>query len=129
MSKLRAIGATGVLALALAVIAWREAQPQKAAAGQATKPQVMLFVDLSEEGEEAGCGAIIHAVRAVAKRGVATEEVDAREPGERAKQYRLVVAPTVLLLDADGHETRRFEGEAPSAVNAIHDELGRLAPR
>ncbi len=129
MKKLRVVASVGILAVALAVIAWREARPQKAAVAPATtQPQVVLFVDLSEEDEEEGCGAIIHAVRAAAKRGIATEEADARDPGDRAKHYRLLIAPAVLVLDKDGRELRRFEGEAPNTVKAIREELEHLAP-
>ena len=130
MTRLRPIAATGVLAVAASLVAWREVGRPGAAAPGATssEPQVILFVDLSEEGEKAGCGAIIHAVRAAAKRGVVTEEVDAREPGDRAKKYRLLIAPAVVVLDADGRELRRFEGEAPVTVKAIRTQLERLSP-
>ncbi len=124
--------AMAVLAAALATVGWRESQRRASPAsspspGTATTPQVVLFVDPSEEGEAGGCGAIIHTVRAAAKRGVVTEEVDAREPGERATHYRLLVAPAVLVLDASGREQRRFEGEAPATVKAISDEMDKLS--
>ena len=129
MNKLRVVAPLGVLALAAGIVAWREAErPRSAAAsGTATKPQVVLFVDLGEEDEEKGCGAIIHAVRAAAKRGVVTEEVDSREPGERAKKYRLLIAPAVVVFDSEGRELRRFEGEAPDTVKAIRTELESIA--
>lgn len=125
------LGALLILAAAGSLVAWREANrpatptPKPAASGA---PRVVLFVDLSEVDEKEGCGAIIHAVRAAAKRGLATEEIDAREPGEAAKRYRLLIAPAVVVLDAEAREARRFEGESPATVMAIKAELERLAP-
>lgn len=89
----------------------------------------MLFIDLSESTEVKGCGEIIGAVRQAARRGVPTEEVDVRDPGDRAKKYRLLVAPTVLIVDAGGHEQGRFEGESPETVRAIQAALSHLTPR
>ena len=131
MTKLKIVAAIGILAAAVAIVGWREAERlQVTAAGSPLRlrPQVILFVDLSEEDEEAGCGAIIHAVRTAAKRGVVTEEIDAREPGDRAKKYRLLIAPAVIVLDADGRELRRFEGEAADTVKAVRSEVERLSP-
>lgn len=128
--KLRWIGALGVLALAVGVVAWREAYRSSPPAPPATPPgttRVVLFVDLSETEEEEGCGAIIRAVRDARKRGVATEEVDTRDPGDRAKRYRLLVAPAVVVIDGSGHEVKRLEGESSDTVRAIRAELDRLA--
>jgi hypothetical protein len=91
-------------------------------------PRVVLFVDLSEVDEVEGCGALIQAVREARTRGLATEEVDARDPGEGAKRYRLLTAPAVLLLDGSGREVRRFEGESPETIAAVRAELARLGP-
>jgi len=130
-NTLKWAGSLAVLALALAVVAWREARRPSAttAAAQTRSPQVVLFVDLSEEDEEEGCGAVIRAVRAAAVRGVATEEIDSRDPGDRARRYRLLIAPTVLVLEDRGAEVRRLEGEAPDTVKAIRTELERLTRR
>jgi len=128
--KLKLIGALAVLVLAGGIVAWRQAHRNRAAA-PAPVPgatRVVLFVDLSEVGEEEGCGAIIRAVRDAKKRGVATEEVDARDPGDRVKRYRLLVAPAVVVLDGSGRELKRLEGESSDTVRAIRAELDRLAP-
>lgn len=129
--KVKLIGALVVLALAGGLVAWREAHRSRATA-PAPSPtgatRVVLFVNLSEVGEEEGCGAIIRAVRDARKRGVATEEVDTRDPGDRAKRYRLLVAPAVVVLDGSGRELTRLEGESSDTVRAIRDELDRLAP-
>ncbi|MDL2717673.1 MAG: hypothetical protein PT977_07965 [Acidobacteriota bacterium] len=129
--KVKLIGALVVLALAGGLVAWREANRSRAAAPAPVPTgatRVVLFVDLSEVGEEEGCGAIIHAVRDARKRGVATEEVDTRDPGDRAKRYRLLVAPAVVVLDGSGREVKRLEGESSDTVRAIRTELDRLAP-
>lgn len=129
--KSRLIWGLVVLALAGGLVAWREAHRNRATAllpSPTDAPRIVLFVDLSELGEEQGCGAIISAVRDAKKRGVATEEVDTRDPGDRAKRYRLLVAPALVMLDGSGREVKRFEGESPDTVRAIRAELDRLAP-
>ncbi len=123
--KRRHVGAAAVLALAGAVIVWREAHREPARqAVPANGVRVVLYADLGEADEAEGCGAIIRGVRQTAKRGSPTLEVDARSPSEHLARYRLLVAPTVLLLDTSGRETARFEGEGPETVRAI---LKRLA--
>lgn len=125
--KRRRVAAAAVLALAGAVILWREAHREPAAPRPAaSRVRVVLYADLSEQDEAQGCGAIIRGVREAARRGAPTIEVDARSPSEHLARYRLLVAPTVLLLDASGGEAARFEGEAPETVRAI---LARLASR
>ena len=130
MTKRGLVAAAGVLALAAGIVAWREAdRPYAPGTYSATsKAQVVLFVDMSEEAEADGCGAIIRAVRAAAKRGVVTEEVDTRVPGDRAKAYRLLIAPAVVVLDGSGRELRRFEGEGRETIEEIRAALERVVP-
>ena len=129
-AKLRVTGSIGVLLLAGAVVVWREASRETSEAPAQTRaPQVVMFVDLAEGDEVGACGEIIHDVREAARRGIATEEIDARDPGTRAEHYKLLVAPAVLILDASGREVRRFESEAPQTIAAIREELARLPPR
>lgn len=124
------LGGVVVLLAAVALIAWRETRPaQGDTKPPALRPRVVLFADLSEEDEAGACGAIIHAVRAAAKRGIPTEEIDARDPGSRAEHYRLKIAPTVVILNDDKTQARRFEGEAPVTVKDIRAALERLAVR
>ena len=118
--------AIAVLSLAAGVILWRESHrpppspPQPAPSGV----QVVLYADLSEVDEAEGCGAIIRGVRAAAKRGASTLEVDARNPSEQVARYRLMLAPTVLFLDHSGREVARFEGEGPETVRGVLARLG-----
>lgn len=129
-NKLKLIASLAVVALGVGIVVWRESQRPTAPAGPSREvPQVVLFVDLSEEDEEQGCGALIRAVRMAAARGVRTEEIDTRDAGDRAARYRLLVAPTVLTLDTSGTEIRRFEGESPETVAGVREHLAQLASR
>lgn len=128
--KQKWLGAVLVFAAAAGLILWRESR-RPADVGAANPPvgaRVVLFADLSEVDEVGGCGSIIRGVREATKRGIATEEIDARRSSDLPSRYRLLVAPTVLLLDAGGHEVRRFEGESPKTVEAIQEQLDTLAP-
>ena len=122
-----------VFSLAGGLIAWREWHRPLAPSVTRLPPpsaaavRVVLFADLSEADEAGGCGAIIESVREAAKRGIATEEIDARSTPQAA-HYRLLVAPAVLLLDTGGREVRRFEGESATTVRAIVKEMKALEP-
>lgn len=129
-TKLRWTIALSVLLGAVTVIAWRETQRgQTPTQAQTLSPQVVMFVDLSEEDEEEGCGAIIRAVRAASARGVGTVEVDARNPEQLAERYRLLSAPSVVFFDQRGLETTRLEGESPATIKQIRERLEGLEPR
>ncbi len=126
-------GALVVFGLAAALVGWREshraaASPAPPPTTPARAPRVVLFVNLAEVDEAEGCGAIIRAVRRAAKAGLATEEIDARSAEPPAK-YRLLVAPAVLILDAAGKESSRFEGESPKTVREIEAALDKLTTR
>ena len=128
--KLKWTISLAVLLGAVALIAWRETQrTPRTSLAEDRSPRVVMFVDLSEEDEEDGCGAIIRAVRAAALRGVPTAEIDARSPGEQAKRYRLLVAPAVVFFDERGVETARLHGEAPDTIKQIRTTLEGLEPR
>lgn len=122
-----------VFSAAAGIIVWRESRrpsiPSPAAKSSpvAGAPRVVLFADLSEVDEAEGCGAIIRVVREARRRGLAAEEIDARSGADASARYRILVAPTVVVLDAAGRELRRFEGESPQTVRAIQTELERLA--
>lgn len=127
------LAAALVFAVAAGIVVWRESRrpavPASVPASPATgsTPRVVLYADLSEVDEAEGCGAIIRGVRDARGRGVAAEEIDTRERSDAPARYRLLLAPTVLVLDGSGREQRRFEGESPETVRAIQAELRRLA--
>lgn len=86
-------------------------------------PRVLLYADLGEIDEH-GCGDIIKAVRAAGTRGIATRENDAA----LGKQHHVTIEPTVVILDADGKEQARFEGESDATIDAVRTALTKLAP-
>lgn len=131
----RSLWSVLVLSLAIGLIGWREwnrppatAATPSPSATPAKKAQVVLFINLGEVDEAEGCGEIIRSARDAAKRGVALEEIDTRNESPAPERYRLVVAPTVLILDAAGAEVKRFEGESPKTVREIRSSLDKLSP-
>ncbi len=116
--KGRGIGLVCVLLAAVAIVAYK----QRASFGT---PSVLLVADLNE-AEEAGdrCGEIIRAVRAAGKRGVKVEELMLNSASELLARYRVVSAPTVVILDKDGREAARYEEE--KTVQAIEAHLATL---
>ena len=93
---------------------------------------VLMAVNLGEEDEEGGCGDVIHAVRAAARRGMPTREVDTRNEADMAaasKKYRIVVQPTVVMLDGSDHEVRRYEGETKEVIASLKADLERTAKK
>lgn len=91
---------------------------------------VVMAINLGEDEEQGGCGDVIHAVRAVAKRGVRTREIDTRNKSDMeaaSKKYRIVVEPTVVLLDDSEHEVRRYEGESSDTITALKADLEQMA--
>ena len=121
-----------VLLAAAGLILWRTSKttgpsPQDSIQRQpARQGTVVLFADLREADEIPGCGEIIKAVRDAAARGIRTRELDAHRDAEQAHGYKLLVAPSVLILDSAGKEIGRFEGEsgdtiatATKAINAL----------
>ena len=120
-----------IFAVAGGLIGWREWRRPRSAAPASppsvTSPRVVLYADLSEVDEPEGCGAMIRGVREAARRDVAIEEIDARTSSSPPARYRLLVAPTVLILDASGREAKRYEGESRETVSALRAELEKLA--
>lgn len=130
----------GVLALALLVGGVLLAKSMKsppapgpAASGSATvtashtSPEVILFADPGEAEDSCGCGQIFRAVRAAHTRGVRTREVDPEREKDVVREYRVTVEPTVILLDGNGRELSRREGESGETIAALQADLDRLA--
>ena len=119
-----------VFAAASGLIVWREARKSTPPVSPVpVGARLVLYADLSEIDEAEGCGAIIRGVREAVRRGVATEEIDARRSSDRLARYKLLVAPSVLLLDEAGREVKRYEGESPDTVRAILERVRNLPPR
>ena len=120
------IGIAVIAAAAAAVLVYKSVSGPSAApaapthAGQA--PRVLLYADLREIDEEHGCGDIIRSVRATAARGIATREND----DSLGRAHHVTVEPTVVILDPDGHEQARFEGESGATIDALRAALDHL---
>jgi len=124
----RWIGIAVIVVAAAAVLVYKSvSRPDPtpgppAPAGRA--PRVLLFADLREAGDQCACGEMIRAVRETAARGVSTREND----DGLGRAHHVTVEPTVVILDPDGHEQARFEGEAGATVDSLRAALGRLTP-
>lgn len=91
-------------------------------------PAVVLVADLREaHGTDDGCAAIIRAVRQASTRGVKVVELPPDSNPDLLRRYRVLTAPTVLLLDNTGKEIGRFEGEDAATVKAIQTWLAALS--
>lgn len=97
------------------------------AMNNSAKPRVLLVANLAEADEEGdACAEIIHLVRASHDRGIAVQEVDPRKKSPLISQFEVTVVPTVLILDANGKETSRLEGEGRDVIQKLRRELAQL---
>lgn len=127
----------GLALLSLAVFACKgrsetSATTQARTTDKAKATSVVMAINLGEEDEEGGCGDVIHAVRAAAKKGVRTREIDTRNKADMeaaSKKYRIVVQPTVVLLDDADEEVRRYEGESKETISALKTDLDTMAKK
>lgn len=88
---------------------------------------MLLVADLSEADKEGDrCAEIIQAVRAARARGITVQEYNPDSQSPLLSRYRVLTAPTVLVLDAQGEVVSRHEGEAEQTVAAIRTQLERL---
>lgn len=127
--KSRWIGLVCVLLAAVAIVVYKQRASGVALleVGAGT-PSVLLVADLNEAEEaEDRCGEIIRAVRAAGKRGVKVEELMPDSASELLARYRVVSAPTVVILGKDGGEAARYEGEEEKTVQAIEAHLATLS--
>lgn len=124
--KTKIIGLLVILAAVGGVVAYKVAaqNPDSTAAAptNAASPRVLLFADLSEADDDCGCGRIIRSVREVATRGVATREND----DELGRKYKVTTNTTVVILDGEGREEARYEGESKDTVAKIRAHLDKL---
>jgi hypothetical protein len=132
------IGVTVIVAMAAGVLVVKQiraaspasAAPEITAAPAATtQTQVLLFADQGMAEMTCGCGLVFRAVRGAAARGVSVREVDPERDQDLVKQHRVTVEPTVLVLDAQGRELRRHEGETPDVLAAIRGDLEGIAQK
>jgi hypothetical protein len=88
---------------------------------------VLLFADMREVGSRCGCGAVIDMAREAGQNAsVSYSEIDIRKNAEQASKHGVRVNPTVIIVDPDGHERSRFEGESPEVLDRLSEALGAL---
>lgn len=129
MKKGKSIGLICVLLAAVSIVVYKQSVFGTAILEvSASSPKVLLVANLNE-AEDAGdrCGDIIRAVRATEKRGVNVKELMPNSTSELLTHYRVVSAPTVIIIDKDGNEAARYEGEDDKTVQAIEAHLATLS--
>lgn len=125
--KIQWIG-LGVVALAAsAIIAYKTQVLPQAQAANAAQPRVVLLAELSEADNTGdSCAEIIHLVRAARDRGIAVQELSPDSKSDLLARYHLLIVPTVLILDRNGQEASRYEGEGRDALKAVRAGLEQL---
>jgi hypothetical protein len=125
--KQKWLGLVCVVAIALGVVVAKHMKSRDAVQNESTRPSVLLVADLREaDSINDGCADIIRAARDTARRGIPVAELMPDSSSDLLRRYKVLVAPTVLILDRDGREVARFEGEDPKTVEAIRTELAQL---
>lgn len=116
-----------LLAAVLIAVKPRLKHPGAAPTQGSGDPAVILVADLREANETGdNCAEIIRLVRDAEKSGIRVSEVMPNSPSPVLRQYRVTVAPTVLILGLGGREIGRFEGEEAGTVQAIRVRLRQM---
>lgn len=125
--KAQWIGLGAVMLVASVIIGHKfQVSPQAQAVGTAL-PRVLLLAELSEADSPGdSCAEIIHLVRAAGERGIAVQELSPASKSDLLSRYHLLVVPTVLILDRNGQEISRYEGEGRNTVKAVRAGLEQL---
>lgn len=125
--KIQWIGLGAVALAASAIIAYKTQFLPQAQAANAAPPRVVLLAELSE-ADNAGdsCAEIIHLVRAARDRGIAVQELSPDSKSDLLARFHLLIVPTVLILDLNGREVSRYEGEGRNTVKALRTSLEQL---
>ncbi len=95
----------------------------------ASGPSVLLFADPRESDGADPCAEIFRLVRGASAQGIRVREFASERSASAARRYHVTVEPTVLVLDASGHEVARYEGESSETIAAIRGSLERLLAR
>lgn len=128
MMKVRWPGLILVIVLVFGLLLLKHHTRQTIAATKVDgAPSVILVADFREANEEGDrCAEIIRAVRQTSKRGVRVSELSPDSNSDLLSRYHFLTVPTVLLLDNNGKEVGRFEGEDATTVKAIKAKLAAL---
>lgn len=125
--KTQWIGLSAVMLAASAIIAYKTQVLPQVQAANVTPLRVVLLAELSE-ADNAGdsCAEIIHLVRAARDRGIAVQELSPDSKSDLLARYHLLIVPTVIILDLNGREVSRYEGEGRNTVKALRTSLEQL---
>lgn len=127
--NVKSLGVVVVLAIVAGIVVYKQGgtpEPVVQTSHSEEAVRVMLFADPHEADEVGGCGDIFTLVRGVGAAGVGVVEVDPRGGSELIQTHRVVVEPTVIVLDESGKESARFEGEDSTTIAAIDSALQEL---
>jgi len=126
--QVKTISLTSVVVIAAFIIGFKiHLAATTQVMNSSTKPRVLLVANLAEAEEEGdSCAEIIDLVRTSHDRGVAVQEVDASRKSPLISQFHVTIVPTVLILDANGKETSRLEGEGGDVIRKLRLELAQL---
>ncbi len=121
------LGLAAVVLAASAIIGYKTLALPEAQAANPVQPRVVLLAEPSE-ADSAGdsCAEIIHLVRSARDRGIAVQELAPGSKSDLLARYHLMVVPTVLILDQNGREVSRHEGEGRDTVKAIRASLEQM---
>lgn len=136
--KAKWIGISAVVLGAVGIVGYRSTIESIAAKAPSSPPpmasaaagrSIVLVADLGEADAPCVCGKIIRSVRSAGAKGIPVKEIDPEKSPELASSYRARMSPTVILLDGNGKEVRRFEGESNDTLASLESELSRLRSR
>lgn len=125
--KVQWIGLGAVMLVASAIIGYKIQILPQAQATDTALPRVLLLAEPSEADSVGdSCAEIYHLVRAARDRGIAVQELSPASKSDLLARYHLFIVPTVLVLDRNGQEISRYEGEGRNTVKAVRASLEQL---
>ncbi len=127
MNKRNSLYMLLILALAAGLIVLKKRNVLPQSEQRSAAPAVVLIADLREaDSPNDTCARIIQAVRDARSKGVSVTELMPNSDSPILQKHPVVVSPTVLVLDKDGRELSRFEGESVATLDAIRTKLNQL---
>jgi hypothetical protein len=128
----RWVGVLAIAALVVAIVVYKQTSeapvvraPDERGTSEAGA-SVLLFADPREADKVCGCGDIFKLVRHAAAQGVVVREIPPQSGSEDIREHRVLVAPTVIVLDSENVEVGRYEGEDRATIEAIRSSLDRV---
>ena len=116
-----------VIAMAAALVFVKQRTNSKPIAPNFAAPAVVLVADLREaDSPRDTCAEIIRAVREARGRGINVAELMPDSDSPMLKGRHITISPTVLILDKNGRELNRFEGESVATLNAVRSRLREM---